>query len=183
MTKRVCRSSAVMVFTVVAWLLTLFVLTNSGWAQGKKITGTGKFGPTLSQTLLLPTDVPKHEVMLTNRVQTWNSTDPEWNNVEVTQFVFTDYIAGSGYHRGHNTNLHPGGDRTFISYEGQTMRTTNADGSWASKFEGTFRFTGGTGKFQGISGQGTYIGKASAPGGSTPTAASFDWQGEYSLAK
>src|SRR5262245_23346477 len=98
MTKRVCRSSAVLVFTVVAWLLTLFVLTDRGWAEGKKIAGTAKFGPTLSQTLLLPTDVPKHEVMLINRVQTWNSTDPEWNNVEVTQFVFSDYIAGSGYH-------------------------------------------------------------------------------------
>jgi hypothetical protein len=77
----------------------------------------------------------------------------------------------------------PSGDRTFTSYEGLTTRRTNADGSWEAKFEGKLRFTGGTGTFQGITGTGSYIGKASAPGGSTPTAATFEWQVEYSLPK
>jgi hypothetical protein len=119
--------------------------------------------------------------MLVNRVQTWTSSDPAWNNLNVTQFVFSDYVAGTGYHRGHNGNVHPGGDRTFLTYEGRTTRTTNSDGSWESKFEGTMRFTGGTGKFEGIKGEGRYVGKASAPSASAPPSATFEWQAEYSL--
>jgi hypothetical protein len=164
-------------------LLVLAVLSTEATAQGKAISGTAKFGPMMSQTLLLPGDAPKHEVTLVSRAQTWNSSDPDWNNVAVTQFVFSDYIAGQGSHRGHNVNVHPSGDRTFISYEGQTTRTSKPDGSWEAKFEGKMRFTGGTGKFQGITGNGAYIGMASAPSGPTATNATFEWNAEYSLPK
>ena len=176
-------SSVVVQFAVALCLLGSLLSAADVLAQDKKAAGTAKFGPTFSQTMLLPPDTPKHEVMLVNRIQTWTSTDPDWNNVESNQFVYSDYTAGSGSHRGYNVNLHPGGDRTFTSYEGLTTRRTNADGSWEAKFEGKLRFTGGTGTFQGITGTGSYIGKASASGGSTPTAATFEWQVEYSLPK
>jgi hypothetical protein len=182
MSKLHSRSNVATVVCLVL-LLVLAVLNTEASAQGKTISGTAKFGPIISQTLLLPDDVSKHEVMLINRTQTWSSSDADWNNVGVTQFVFSDYIAGTGFHRGHNVNVHPGGDRTFIAYEGQTTRTSKPDGSWESKFEGKLRFTGGTGKFQGITGNGTYIGRASAPGGPTPTSATFEWNAEYSLPK
>jgi hypothetical protein len=184
MTRFGCRSGIATLIIIAVWLMVSVVLSaGEASAQGKRISGIGKFGPVMSQTTLLPGDAPKHEVMLINRTQTWTSTDPAWNNVDVTQFVFSDYVAGTGYHRGHNVNVHPGGDRTFVSYEGRTTRTTNSDGSWESKFEGTMRFTGGTGTFQGVKGEGTYVGKASAPSGPTPTSASFEWQAEYSLPK
>jgi len=139
-------SSVVTVFALVVSLLISLVLSEAALAEDKKVSGTGKFGPTLSQVILFPGDVPKHEVSLFNRLQFWNSADPDWNNVAVTQFVYSDYTAGNGYHRGHNANVHPSGDRTFISYEGQTTRTMSPDGSWEAKFEGKMRFTGGTGK-------------------------------------
>jgi len=175
-------SSVVTVFALVVSLLISLVLSEAALAEDKKVSGTGKFGPTLSQVILFPGDVPKHEVSLFNRLQFWNSADPDWNNVAVTQFVYSDYTAGNGYHRGHNANIHPNGDRTFISYEGQTTRTMSPDGSWEAKFEGKMRFTGGTGKFQGITGQGTYIGKASSAGGTAPISGTFEWQAEYRLA-
>src|SRR5713226_7117148 len=109
-------SSVVTVFALVVSLLISLVLSVAALAEDKKVSGTGKFGPTLSQVILFPGDVPKHEVSLFNRLQTWNSADPDWNNVAVTQFVYSDYTAGAGYHRGHNANVHPSGDRTFISY-------------------------------------------------------------------
>jgi hypothetical protein len=157
-------SSVVVQFAVALCLLGSLLSAADVLAQDKKAAGTAKFGPTFSQTMLLPPDTPKHEVMLVNRIQTWTSTDPDWNNVESNQFVYSDYTAGA-------------------SYEGLTTRRTNAEGSWEAKFEGKLRFTGGTGTFQGITGTGAYIGKASAPGGSTPTAATFEWQVEYSLPK
>lgn len=182
MSKRADRESITMAFAVVISLLMSLVLSSEVSAEGKKVSGTGKFGPILSQVILFPGDVLKHEVSLVNRLQSWNSADPDWNNVAVTQFVYTDYTAGTGYHRGHNANVHPGGDRTFLSYEGQTTRTTNPDGSWDAKFEGKLRFTEGTGKFQGIAGEGTYIGKASAASGTAPIG-TFEWQAEYRIAR
>jgi hypothetical protein len=178
------RSGVMGVTVVIMSLVALLVLpAQQSQAEGKKISGTGKFGPTMSQALLLPTDVPKREITLVNRVQTWNSADPDWNNVEVTQFVFADYVAGTGYPRGYWVNVHPGGDKTFLSYEGRTTRTANPDGSWESKFEGAMRFTGGTGKFQGITGEGRYVGKGASPGPMTAVTATFEWQAEYSLPK
>src|SRR3989442_8767271 len=135
------RSGIRAVAAIAFGLVMCLMLIGQATAQSKKISGTGNFGPILSQTILRPGDAPNHEVMLVNRVQTWTSSDPAWNNLNVTQFVFSDYVAGTGYHRGHNGNVHPGGDRTFLTYEGRTTRTTNSDGSWESKFEGTMRFT------------------------------------------
>src|SRR5207245_9908103 len=100
--------------------------------------------------------------MLVNRIQYWNSANPDWNNVEVTQFSYTDYTAGTGYHSGYNANAHPGGDRTCLSYEWRTTRTSNPDGSWETKFEGKLRFTGGTGQVQWIIERDSYLAMASA---------------------
>ena len=162
MSKLAGRSSAVLVFAVLVLLLSL-VLSDNASAEGKKVSGTAKSGPTLSQTTLLPGDVPQHEVVLVTRLQSWNSADPDWNNVQVTNFVFSDYTAGTGAHRGYNANVHPGGHRTFFGFEGKL---------W---------FTGGTGKFQGITGEGAYIGKAAAASGTAPISATFEWQAEYKL--
>src|SRR5437867_1712940 len=79
---------------LIAVSLALLVLSDGASAEDKKVSGTAKFGPTLSQTMFLPGDAPKHEVMLVNRIQFWNSANLDWNNVEVTQFSYTDYTAG-----------------------------------------------------------------------------------------
>ena len=90
------RILTALAIAVSLWLL---VLSDGASAEDKKVSGTAKFGPTLSQTMLLPGDASKHEVMLVNRIQFWNSANPDWNNVEVTQFSYTDYTAGTGYPR------------------------------------------------------------------------------------
>ena len=120
MIERERRPRARVVCAIVGWLLISAGLSEEASAQGKKVSGAGTFGPVLSQVILFPGDVAKHEVSLVNRLQSWTSADADWNNVAVTQFVYTDYTAGTGYHRGYNANVHPGGagDRTFISYEG-----------------------------------------------------------------
>jgi hypothetical protein len=178
-----CRSNGAWVNLGLVLSLVLVVLSSEASAQGKKVSGTGKFGPIVSQSILLPDDGSKHEISLVNRPQTWNSSDADWNNVAVNQFAFANYVEGNGFHYGYNVNVHPGGDKTFITYEGQTTRTAKPDGSWEAKFEGKLRLTGGTGKFKGIKGDGTYIGKASAPGGPVATSASFEWNAEYTVSK
>jgi hypothetical protein len=50
--------------------------------------------------------------------------------------------------------------------------TVKEDGSSEPTWEGTYKITGGTGKFKNIKGEGTYRGKA------TPEGASTEFEGE-----
>ncbi len=74
----------------------------------------------------------------------------------------------SGYLR----RLHKNGGTTYGSFEGMRKTTVKEDGSLETTWEGTWKHTGGTGKFKNIKGGGTYRGKATAEGAST------EWEGE-----
>src|SRR5216117_1574058 len=67
MTTLACRPR-ILTALAIAVSLGLLVLSDGASAEDKKVSGTAKFGPTLSQTMLLPGDAPKHEVMLVNRI-------------------------------------------------------------------------------------------------------------------
>ena len=56
------------------------------------------------------------------------------------------------------------GSQTFGTYEGAVKTVSNPDGSCAATWEGTYKYTGGSGKFKNIKGAGTYSGKASSAG-------------------
>ena len=62
MTTLACRPR-ILTALAIAVSLGLLVLSDGASAEDKKVSGTAKFGPTLSQTMLLPGDAPKHEVM------------------------------------------------------------------------------------------------------------------------
>jgi hypothetical protein len=65
-------------------------------------------------------------------------------------------VQGSGYHVGSMAN----GDKFYVKFQGND---TTKDGKPATT-EGTWSYTGGTGKLKGIKGKGTYKGKADAAG-------------------
>ena len=79
-------------------------------------------------------------------------------------FGQSDSVAGTGTSRGYFRRLHKNGDTTYGSYEGTHKTTDKEDGSWERTSEGTYKITGGTGKFKNIKGGGTYRGKATAEG-------------------
>jgi len=142
-------------------------------AEKKKISGTNKYqGPPISRTSVSPGDDPKHELVLTVLRGTTTSPDPDWNENEIMIYGQADQVAGTGTDRGYFRRFHKNGDTTYGPVEGMHKATVNADGSWESISEGTWQFTGGTGKFKNIKGSGTFRGKATAQG------ASIDWEGE-----
>jgi hypothetical protein len=141
-------------------------------AEKKKISGTNKQGQAISRTVVYPGDDPKHELILTVRRDTTTSQDPDWNETELMNYWQSDQVAGTGTHRGYLIRFHKNGDTTYGAYEGTHKTTVKADGSWESTAEGTYQWTGGTGKFKNIKGSTTYRGKATAQGAST------DWEGE-----
>jgi hypothetical protein len=142
----------------------------------KKITGTNKEGPPISRTVvpLGPGDDPKHELfVLAIHRDTTTSSDPEFNETEQIVYGQGDEVAGTGTARGHFVRHHKNGDIDYGTYEGTVKTTFKEDGSReTTTWEGTYKATGGTGKFKNIKGGGTYRGKATAEGAST------EWEGE-----
>ena len=75
---------------------------------------------------------------------------------------------GSGYHVSNMSN----GDKIYVRFQGNdTMKDGKPDTS-----EGTWSYSGGTGKLKGIKGKGTYKGKADASGNMV-----FEVEGDYEL--
>ena len=144
-------------------------------AQSGKLTANGKVGPVLAETKMLPGDKPGHEVTMVRRMDTLTYSDPLFASGQAMVVAFTDYVAGNGPHRGYFATSHPSGDRTFTSYEGATTATLQPSGPPKVTFEGKWQFTGGTGKFEGVTGGGTY------KGGLTSTGPAYELEGQYTL--
>jgi len=144
-------------------------------AQSGSFTANGKVTALLSETKMLPGDKPGHELMMVRRMDTISYSDPIFSSGQAVVATFADYTAGSGPHRGYFAVTHPNGDKTFTTYEGIAKATPNASGPPDVTFEGKWSFVGGTGKFDGISGGGTY------KGGGTPTGPAYEFGGQYTL--
>jgi hypothetical protein len=143
--------------------------------EKKKITGTNKWGPTISKTVVSsPADDPKHElVVLEISRATTTSPDPDFDGTEVFAYEQADSVAGTGTQSGYFRRLHKNGDIDYGTFEGTHKTSFKEDGSWeATTFEGTWKSSGGTGKFKNTKGNGTFRGKATAEG------TSEDWEGE-----
>ena len=161
---------------VIAALVVVSLSFSAQAAEKKKVMGTDKSGPVISRTVvpLGPGEDPKHAlVVLAIYRATTTSPDPDINGTDLISYLQADEVAGTGPQRGYYVRHYKNGDIDYGTLEG-TLKTTNKeDGSWeTTTWEGTFKVTGGTGKFKNIKGSGTYRGKATAEGEST------DWEGE-----
>ena len=159
-------------FTVVA-AMCLVVLV--GEANAKKVSATGVGIGIAAETKMFPGDHPAHEITLTNALYLDSSDDPNFDNSRVQHVNVSDYTAGSGEHWGHRKVTHPNGDLAFGGYEGATTTVIDSEGTPHTTFEGTWKFTGGTGMFSGASGSGTYSGRITAEG------LTYEWEGDYEL--
>jgi hypothetical protein len=132
---------------------------------------SGSFsGRATSQMSISLSDTPNHDLNLMQVQGLQTSTDANWNNVRIVYWGMADLIAGSGTQRGYFVNEHPDGDRDFGTFEGKVAL---AQGT----MEGTWKYTGGTGKFKGITGNGIYKGRLTPP-----AEVENAWEGAYQLA-
>jgi hypothetical protein len=99
-----------------------------------------------------------------------NSSDPDFSGVVCTTYNQADQVVGMGSHKGYEDCLYKNGDHSYLKYEGTHKTITQGDGSWEATWEGSFQYTGGTGKFKNLKGNGTYKGKA------TPEGAGSNWE-------
>ncbi|HUK25941.1 MAG TPA: hypothetical protein VLV49_15270 [Terriglobales bacterium] len=132
---------------------------------------SGSFsGRVTSQSSVSLPDTPNHDLSLMRVEGVQKCSDPNWNNAPITYWGSADLVAGNGMQRGYFVNEHEDGGRDFGSFEGQVSVSRGA-------FEGTWTYTGGTGRFQGITGQGTFKAKLTSP-----TEVENTWEGSYQLA-
>jgi hypothetical protein len=126
-----------------------------------------------AQSAFTAADQPNHQLQLVEIHATQNSADPDWNNSRVTYCGISDLLSGNGTQHGYYGNQHPNGDRDYGSFE---AKVTTSGGQ--TTLEGRFTITGGTGKYQGIRGSGTYKGRQVSL-----TDIEITWTGAYELAE
>jgi hypothetical protein len=165
---------ATLLLVVSGFLATLLQPSETS-AQTGNFTANGKVVAILSETKMLPGDKPGHELTMARRMGTITYSDPIFTSGQAVVAGVSDYTAGNGPHRGYFAVSHPTGDKTFTSYEGMAKATPKAGGPPDVTFEGKWTFVGGTGKFDGITGGGTYKGAV------TPAGPTYEFSGRYTL--
>jgi hypothetical protein len=155
----------------------LFALADNGAvAEVMKISAIGKAGRVLSMTRMSPGDDPKHEVSLIRRVYTDTCSNPAFGTLQVETINFSDYfLGGTGMQMGYRVASHSSGDQIFCAYEGKTQVERGQDKKVKYSFSGKWWFIGGTGRFKGITGGGTYTGSSTTEG------VVYEWEGSYEI--
>ncbi len=136
-----------------------------------KITGSFS-GKIRGQSTVNIAHEDTHVLSLIGVAGTQQSPDPLWNGSRISYWGTADLLNGSGPQKGYYVNDHPDGEREWGTFEGKITTAGQQ-----VTMEGTFKFTGGTGKYKGITGSGTYKGYF-------PSALDVvnEWHGEYTLA-
>ena len=133
---------------------------------------SGTFAGTVtSQATLGIEDEQNHELSLAQVRGPQTSPDPRWDGAVITYSAHIELIGPHGTQRGYFVNSHKDGDTDFGSFEGEIAPEGDGVGC-----QGTWKFTGGTGRYQGITGNGSFRMRLS--GKSVQTT----WDGSYELA-
>jgi hypothetical protein len=139
-----------------------------------KISGTGKCGKADEQHAIEVGDRPGHVLVVVKFSCTW-TTPIEMAGIKSKSYIGTVTSDASGeksQERGYVVVTMDNGDKTYLRFQG--AGTTKAGGAHSG--EGTWSYTGGTGKLRGLKGKGTY--KSS---GATAEETEDQVEGDYTL--
>jgi hypothetical protein len=162
--------SIVLLFTLVATTLT---------AQ-QKIRASGKHTLAyIKENAIMVGDEEDHIISL---------SEFEGSNVSTGEVKFmdgaldvgmtcADILKGTGPHHGYG-NMSLNGDVIFWSHRGTAVTALSSEGKPVTTIEGSFIWTKGSGKYEGIQGRGTYKGKYISK-----TIVIVEWEGEYFIKK
>ncbi len=134
---------------------------------------SGSFsGNVKAQTALALSDQPNHELNLAEVSGIQKTSDEKWNNAAITYWGATDVTGGKGRQSGYFVNDHGADGRDFGTFEGKVAMNRGE-----FTVEGAWQYSGGSGKFEGITGGGTFKTRMTSPREVDAT-----WQGAYELA-
>jgi hypothetical protein len=156
-------------------ILLALSLAATAWAQ-TKTSGTLQCGKSDPSYQIPVGDRPDHVFSIGKAKCTW-STALEMAGTQSKDHEsasFADIRGARGQVRTADVGTMANGDKYFVSTQG----TTTVKEGVTQTYEGTWRYTGGTGKLKGLKGKGTFKGKAGADGAMT-----VEVEGEYQLPK
>lgn len=150
-------------------------LAAAALAQGQKtLSATSNCGIALVHQAVAIDDGGYHSISLDQRACSFENPT-ELSGSRIVKYVSSgvddvqfDQAKDQGYVVGETAN----GDKYFLRYEG----TAALKDAIPLHLEGTWKFTGGTGRLRGLSGQGTYRGQPTSSGGMM-----FKLEGSYQV--
>jgi hypothetical protein len=155
---------------ILAMLLSATVVLPGVSGADEKISGRFVYHLLKWETIEVG-DVPGHITGITQNVGLVFDS-----NGEIATHTGTatyDYVNGTGTHTAHRVYYYSDGSKKFVKSIGTTTRV---DGGKKSAYEGTYEYTGGTGRFEKIMGKGTYKGERLG-GGETGADTYIDFTG------
>ena len=153
----------------------LIVLATAAVAAAQtKVTGTLQCGKPEAEHALPAGDSPDHVFSMSKVSCNWiKPMEVGGTQSKLGVSTGVDEITGdSAQGHGQHVSTAATGEKTFVRYKGSATIKNGAPQS----VDGTWSYTGGTGKLAGITGKGTYKGKANPDGTMT-----YEVEGEYQL--
>ena len=102
-------------------------------------------------------DIPGHQVRVYEIHRVFPNIKPNCEGLKFTEswvHGYSEYVDRNGPSWGYEVYTLENGDKIYKEYTGIVQTRVGADGSKKTSYEGTTRWTGGTGKYQGVRGFG-----------------------------
>lgn len=164
--------------SIIAGAVAAFVALGADAAFAGAVKVSGSFENTIVSKHAMPAGDRDGHVMLFTEAQGRNTDTSNTgflDGASASVREFADLVQGNGKNEGYVV-VRKGEDATFADIKGTVMTTTNDDGTPNIRFKGTWRYIGGTGRYDGIEGEGTYSGYYTSE-----TTYHVDWEGFYRL--
>jgi len=100
-------------------------------------------------------DTPGHQIRVFELHRAYPNDKPNCENLKRTESWtrgYSDYVDRNGRAWGYEVISLENGEKIFAEFSGTSQTTVAPDGSKKSAFTGVTRYTGGTGKYQGVRG-------------------------------
>jgi hypothetical protein len=136
---------------------------------------SGVFSMKVGQQHALPVADQAGPVLLLTQSEGTNRSTGNSEYMDGSRVInreISDLTQGNGPHQGYITDIN-GADTTVTRYTGKVATTLGADRKPATSFQGTWTKLSGTGKYQGVTGSGSYKGRMTSP-----TDYTVEWSGE-----
>jgi hypothetical protein len=152
------------------------------WSDQMDCSGTKKSKERPYTEVIHPGDLPDHEMRQAIRTHVISSKNADFDGSELTVYSLEDsYVVmqdgavtrtevppwalpQGGTSVGYFLYTLKNGEKIWAKFD-SVYSTTSTQGSWETRYQGVFRFVGGTGKYAGIHGGGHYEGKVTPAAG------------------
>ena len=138
---------------------------------------SGIFSMKVGQQQALSVASPADPVLLLTQSSGTNRSTGKsayMDGAEVVNREIGDLTQGNGPHQGYLTQI-KGADTTITRWQGKVVTTLGPDQKPSTRFEGAWSKLKGTGRYQGLTGAGSYKGRMTSP-----TEYTIEWNGEIS---